>query len=168
MDVIQKTIAEMWSALDLREQRKALKSAYRTVGKKVRDIARAELRAAGFKTHGSEPLENSIYTWVYSKGGGFKVTAKPRRNKGMHKNSRGIIKPIAWFLLGTKERKTKTQTKWFIRTRKGHSTGRIDGNQSRSKWPQRAENKSVAVVENALQTAIYNSVSRALARKGIS
>ena len=42
----------------------------------------------------------------------------------MHTNRYGFKKPVLmWAEEGTRQRRTKTQTKWFTRSRKGHSTG---------------------------------------------
>ena len=163
-DPITATLTELWRALNAKEQRRALKSAYRKVGKQVRDIAREEVRAVGFKTHGTAPLEDSLYTWAYTRGSGFMVTARPHKRKGMHLNSRKQEKPVLWFLQGTKGRRTKTQTKFFIRTRKGHSTGRI----SRKRYqPERAEDRAVGIVESQLAEALERNAYNILKRKGL-
>ncbi len=164
-DPITATLTELWRALDAKEQRRALKSAYRKVGKKVRSIAREEVRATGFKTHNTAPLENSLYTWAFTGGGGFMVTARPYKRKGMHVNSRKIEKPILWFLQGTKGRRTKTQTKFFIRTRKGHSTGRISKKRYHA---ERAEDRAVGIVESELADTLERNAYNILKRKGLA
>ena len=97
-----------WGALlmqlDPREQRKALRGAMRRVGNMVRKKAVTALR---------------------TKALGFKVTTKPKKWKGQKVREKDG-KPIAmWAAEGTELRKTKTQTKFFVRKKKGHSTGRM-------------------------------------------
>ncbi len=116
-----------WGALlmqlDPREQRKALRGAMRRVGNMVRKKAVTALRASGLKTN--KQVEKGVRVEVYTKALGFKVTTKPKKWKGQRVREKDG-KPIAmWAAEGTELRKTKTQTKFFIRKKKGHNTGRM-------------------------------------------
>lgn len=118
--------------------KKSLRGAIRAEAGKARKIAQGKLLSSGLQVKGdTSDWKKGIRTRIYpdSKGAGFMVTVKARAagratgtgEKSMHKNRFGFKKPILmWAEEGTKDRKTKTQTKWGFRKRKGHSTGRMD------------------------------------------
>lgn len=113
---------ELLERLSPKAQRQALRSAMRRVGKMVEKRAVRALLASGLKTNGW--VENGIRLEVYNRAIGFKVTTKPSKRKGRAYFYEG--KPVAmWAAEGTELRKTKTQTKFFIRKKKGHITGKM-------------------------------------------
>lgn len=117
-----------------RQLRNALKRSYRVEAKKAIAIARRHLSSSGLDVKGNKSdWGKGIRSHIYSRGGGFLITVKGRSagksgkgEKSMHTNRYGFKKPILmWAEEGTVRRKTRTQTKWFVRKKKGHSTGRM-------------------------------------------
>lgn len=117
-----------------KQLRNSLKRAYRAEAKQALVIARRYLHSSGLDVHGNRTdWEKGIRSHIYSRGGGFLLTVKARGasrkgtgEKSMHVNRRGIKKPVLmWAEEGTKLRKTRTKTRFFVRMRKGHVTGRI-------------------------------------------
>lgn len=95
---------ELLQAMNPRDIKRTLKAAYRRVGKMIADIARSDLASSGLR-HGNK-MKGNIRVYVYSRGGGFKVTVKPHGKQGYYKRSQdGKEKPIAmWAEEGTTER----------------------------------------------------------------
>lgn len=125
--------------MDTRLIRNSLKRAFRAAAKKVQNIAVSKLHATGIQVRGNaSDWDKGVRAHVYSRGGGFMITVKPRKanrksgkgEKSMHENryysKTGRRLPILeWMEEGTGMRKTKSKTKFFIRRKKGHSTGRL-------------------------------------------
>lgn len=125
--------------------KKSMRGALRAEARKAQKIAQSKLQTSGLQVRGdTADWKKGIRTRIYpdNKGMGFLVTVKARAasrktgtgEKSMHKTYQSIKKPdkygpkpvLMWAEEGTKIRKTKTQTKWGFRKRKGHSTGRMD------------------------------------------
>lgn len=160
---IESAFMSVWEALGPREQRKSLKSSMRSVANGVKKIAADEVRKETFGQGTLMPLTKSLRVRVYSGGGGFLVTAKPRGEKGIHVNRNMQRKPVLLFLQGTKARKTKTRTKYFIRLKRGHSTGFI----AEHNFMDRAENSAVSYVENEFMKKLEAAAERRLAKLGV-
>ena len=134
-DYTGKEWQELLKQMNGRQLRKTLRRAYRAEAKKAVAIAQRQLASSGLQVKGSmADWKRGVRSHIYSRGGGFMVTVKARAasrktgkgEKSMHTNRYGVKKPILmWAEEGTKTRKTKTQTKWFVRKKKGHSTGRM-------------------------------------------
>lgn len=116
--------------------KKSLRGAVRAEARKAQKIAQQQLEVSGLQVKGNAAdWKKGIRTRIYpdNKGLGFLVTVKARaasRNgnteKSMHKNRFGLKKPILmWAEEGTDARKTKTKTKFFVRQKKAHRTGRM-------------------------------------------
>jgi len=117
--------------------KKSLRGAIRAEARKAQKIAQGKLSTSGLQVKGNtSDWKKGIRVRIYpdNKGAGFMVTVKARAasrktgmgEKSMHENRFGFKKPILmWAEEGTKGRKTKTQTKWGLRKRKGHSTGKM-------------------------------------------
>ena len=117
--------------------KKSMRGAIRAEARKAQKIAQSRLASSGLQVKGNNAdWKKGIRTRIYpdNKGMGFMVTVKARAasrktgtgEKSMHVNRFGIKKPILmWAEEGTQSRKTKTQTKWFVRQRKGHKTGKM-------------------------------------------
>ncbi len=117
--------------------KKSMRGAIRAEARKAQKIAQGKLLSSGLQVRGStSDWKKGIRTRIYpdNKGAGFMVTVKARAasrktgkgEKSMHENRFGFRKPILmWAEEGTKNRSTKSQTKWFVRKKKGHSTGRM-------------------------------------------
>ena len=117
-----------------KQLRSSLKRTYRAEAKQALVIARRYLHSSGLDVQGNyADWDKGIRSHIYSRGGGFLLTVKARGatrkgtgEKSMHVNRRGIKKPVLmWAEEGTKYRKTKSKTKFFVRKRKGHVTGRM-------------------------------------------
>ena len=123
--------------MDGKKIQKSLRSAIRAEAKKAQKIAQDKLAATDLHVQGNTAdWKKGIRTYIYNpnRATGFMVTVKARAasrktgvgEKSMHENRFGFKKPILmWAEEGTKGRKTKTQTKWGLRKRKGHGTGKM-------------------------------------------
>ncbi len=127
---------KLLNQMDGKQIKKSLRSAVRAEARKAQKIAQRQLDASKLQVKGNlADWKKGIRTRIYpdNKGLGFLITVKARaasRNgnteKSMHTNRFGIKKPVLmWAEEGTGARKTKTKTKWFVRQRKGHRTGRM-------------------------------------------
>lgn len=154
-----------------KQLKKAMRSAIRAASRKALKIAQGKLLSDGPQVKGNTAdWKKGIRNRVYpdSKGSGFLITVKARGanrqgkgEKGMHENRKGIKKPILmWAEEGTKYRSTKTQTKWFIRKKKGHRTGRMPGYH----FLQKAEPEMRGTVEKDLTPEVEKAVEK-VARK---
>lgn len=121
---LQRLFAEM----DVKQRLKALKGAFRREANQVRKTALNNLRGS-IRT--DKDLESGVRAIVFKKTAGFRVTIGTKRanraggkDYGFHKNRHGLKKPILiWAEEGTAERQTKSRTRIFARSRKGHATG---------------------------------------------
>lgn len=148
--------------------RKALRSGLRREATRVRRVAVQKLRGTTLSLRGG--MEKGIRTVVYRRGTGFKVTVKPKvggrtENKGFHTNRRGQLKPVlAWAETGTRMRRTKTKTRIFRRSRKGHSTGYMRGYH----FMEDAEREAPQTVEANLGHDLETAVTKAAKKAGIA
>lgn len=122
---LQRLFAEM----DTKKRLKALKGAFRREANRVRKTAINNLRGS-IRT--DRDLERGVRAIVFKRKAGFRVTigtkkaGKSGKEYGFHTNRRGQKKPVLiWAEEGTVRRHTKTRTSFFVRSRKGHSTGRM-------------------------------------------
>ena len=125
---IEQPFREVFAALDLKDQRKALRGAMRLEANRLKKSATANLRSSGLGQGTRQRLDKGFIVRVFPArlGAGFLVKVKPYRKKGYHLNRQGKEKPVLmWAEEGTKQRKTRTRSKFFIRQRRGHVTGRM-------------------------------------------
>ena len=140
-------LQKLYEALDPKRREKALRRAFRREATRVRRSAVNRLRGS---IRSDRDLESGIRAPVFKrKAVGFRVTVGTkvvkRRYKGkkkgvrqygaakstwvgfgFHTNRQGLEKPVLiWAEDGTKPRRTKTATKIFARSRKGHNTGQM-------------------------------------------
>lgn len=174
---IDKTFGEVYQALSLKDQRKALKSAMRKEGNRVRKAAMENVKTSGLKdSHGN--IEKELYTRVFPDryGTGFIVTAKPHGNKGIHTNSRGKKKPILlWADAGTDSRnvgprklgkivKAKSGNSYYRKyKRSGHSTGRMKA----LNFIEKTERQEEGNVEDSLFKTFSDNLEKAARKKGL-
>ena len=125
---------ELLRQMTPRQIRNSLKRAYRAEAKKAREMAVRSLRSRGPEVRGNaRDWDNGVRSHIYSRGGGFLLTVKPRKagkggkgEKSMHTNRRGITKPVLlWAEEGTRQRATRSSSRFAARKRKGHPTGRM-------------------------------------------
>lgn len=163
-------LQRMFAAMDPGQRLKALKGAFRKEATRVRKTAVNNLRGSGIRT--DKDLEKGIRQTVFKREAGFCVTIKPKRSDkaggkdyGFHKNRQGLKKPIlTWAEEGTKERRTKSKTRIFVRTRKGHPTGRM----KRYGFMRQTRDQVVDTVNDNLHNEIVASVTKIAAKYGCS
>lgn len=163
---LARPFAEVYEALDPKEHRKAMRSAMRRQGNRLKRQAAANLQASGIGQGTAQRLSKGIRLRVYPEryGAGFMLSVKPNRKKGYHRNRRGLEKPVLmWAEEGTGERRTKSRTRFFTRSRKGHSTGRMP----RYGFMRRTEEQETHTVEQTLFGDFQDSLERAVRRKGL-
>jgi hypothetical protein len=157
---------DVYQALDLAEQRKAMRGAMRREGNNLKKLAAANLQGSGLGQGTKQKLAKGIRMRVYPArfGSGFMISVKPGKGKGYHKNRRGLEKPVLlWAEDGTKYRKTKTRTKIFARKRKGHSTGRM----RRYGFMRKTEEQAPQIVEQNLFADFQKNLEKAARKKGL-
>lgn len=130
-------LQRMFAALRPEQRLKALKGAFRREANRVRKVAVNNLRAS---INGDKLLEQGIRAIVFKKKAGFRVTIGTKAaSKKTGKGERGYYisrrrrgkpgatgKPVLiWAEEGTADRHTKSRTRVFTRSRKGHPTGRM-------------------------------------------
>lgn len=160
---------EVLASLNLKDQRKALRGAMRREGNRLKKVAAANLAATGIGQGTRRPLSKGIMVRVYPEryGAGFMVSVKPHRKKGYHVNRQGLEKPVLmWAETGAglkKGRRTKSQTKFYVRKRRGHSTGRM----KRYPFIDKTEDGQVSNVENNLWQNFQGNLDKALRKNKV-
>lgn len=157
---------DVFQALDLKDQRKAMRSAMRREGNRLKKQAIANLQGSGIGQGTNGRLSKGIRMRVYPDkfGTGFMLSVKPHKKQGFHKNRQGKEKPVLmWAEEGTKYRKTKTKTKVFARKRKGHVTGRM----KRYGFMRKTGGQATQIVERNLFSDFQKNLERAARKKGL-
>ncbi len=160
---LQKLFAEM----EPKHRLKAIKGAFRKEANKVRRTAINNLRGS---IRSDRDLERGVRAIVYKKAAGFRITvgtkkatAKNKKAYGFHKNRQGLSKPVLiWAEDGTEQRKTKTATKVYIRSRKGHSTGRM----KRYGFIRKTRDEMADKVTADIHTEVINNVQSVAKKYG--
>lgn len=163
---IEKPFNDVFQALDLKDQRKAMRSAIRREGNRLKKRAVANLQGSGIGQGTNGRLSRGIRSYVYPEkyGAGFLLSAKPHKKQGYHKNRQGKEKPVLmWAEDGTDLRRTKTKTKVFVRQRKGHATGRM----KRYGFLRKTDEQGAQVVEQNLFATFQKNLERAARKKGL-
>ena len=154
---LQRLFAEM----DPKQRLKALKGAFRREANQVRKTALNNLRGS-IRT--DKDLESGIRVIVFKKTAGFRVTIGTKRatraggkDYGYHKNRQGLKKPVLiWAEEGTEARQTKSRTRIFARSRKGHSTGKM----KRYGFMRKTASDVRDSVTDHLRTEVINNVQK--------
>ena len=162
-----RNLQKLFAAMDPKQRMKALKGAFRKEANRVRKAAVNNVRAS---IRSDRELEKGVRALVFKrKAVGFRVTVGTKRVKrtgkefGFHKNRRGLKKPVLiWAEEGTKPRRTKTATKIFARSRKGHNTGQM----KRYGFMQRTAAQERGVVTANIHTEVNNSIIREAKKYG--
>lgn len=118
-------LQQLFIELEPKRRVQALKGAFRRGANRVKRTTVGFIRADIRK---DKDLERGVRALVFKRTPGFRVTLGTRRTKkkvsGFHTNRQGLSKPILiWADAGTKQRHTKSKTRVFVRSRKGHNTG---------------------------------------------
>ncbi len=156
---VTESIDNFVERLTVRQMRNALKKGYRKVAAVSRKTARASLRARGPQVIKGNKRDwaAGIRTEIYSRGGGYTLTeyGRKRGDKGMHRNRRGLLKPVLqWAELGTKDRKTK------------HG-GFFRGKMPAYGFMTAVEDKVIADAERDLCPEVEKAVDEAAAKAGL-
>ena len=154
--------------LDPKRRMRTMKGAFRRAANKVRKQAAGNLRRSGINT--KTGLAKGIRSVVWKKKPGFRVTIgtkKANRNgkgeRGFHTNRQKLKKPILlWAETGTKERYTKSKTKFFVRKKKGHYTGRMKSTGFMDKTEADMKDR----ITDDLRQAMEESITKALKKYG--
>lgn len=170
-----KEFSDVLRAMDARQLKLTLKSAYRKEGKKVKGIVEEVAAAAtpiGGKHAGSAlrhgaAVGASAKVFVYSRGGGFMVDARARGRRGaQYTNSAGATKPVLmWATEGTAVR---GRTNWSGKG-KGHKKrrGAYRGRMPRYDIIDRAEAQAVVFVGIDLQGEVEAAAWRRAKKMGL-
>lgn len=168
-------LRKMFEELDPKRRMQALKGAFRDAANKTRKKAIGNLRSSGLKSKENQSgLEKSLRRLVYKKVPGFRLTVGTKKaNKngkgaaGFHTNRFGKDKPVLlWAETGTKERKTKTSTRFgrltINRKKKGHSTGKMP----KFDFMEKTKEEATPQVAQELRESIVKSVTRIAKKYG--
>lgn len=183
---IKNPFKEVFEALDLKEQRKAMKGAMRREGNRVKRAAVANLSSSpGGK--GGRPLgagtrqkvSRGIYVRTYPEryGTGFMASVKPHgRIRGVHQNRQGYLKPVLmWAEDGTRSRNVGRRKKSFFSSsrwsgakvrnykRSGHSTGYMRGYH----FLEKTERETADGVENRIFDDFRKNIDKAARKRGL-
>ena len=162
-------LQRLFEALEPKQRQKALKGGFRAIALKVRKKAVTNLRSSGIRT--DRDLEKGIRGYPFSVEPGFEVTIKPKKigkngkgEAGMHKNRRGLKKPVLlWAEGGTEERKTKSNGgKRAHRFRAAHSTGRM----KRYGFMERTRQETRPTVKNDVDEMVKESIQKVAEKYG--
>lgn len=160
---LQRLFAEM----DAKQRLKALKGAFRKEANRVRKTALNNLLGS-IRT--DKDMEKGVRAIVFKQKAGFRVTIGTKRatkaggkEYGFHKNRQGLKKPILiWAEEGTEERRTKSKTRIFVRSRKGHPTGRM----KRYGFMRQTRDEVADSVNDSLHNEIVTSVTKIAEKYG--
>lgn len=175
---IDQTFAQVFEALDLKEQRKALRSAMRREANSVRKTVIGKMQGGGLGRGTRQPLAKSLYARVYPDkfGAGFMVSVMPHGNKGIHTNRQRMKKPVLMFAEeGTRPRRVGKRRKAVSYTsrltgkrqrgymRSGHRTGSMPAYH----FMRDAEQQATQSVEQNLFRDFQDNLNRELRKKGL-
>lgn len=156
---------DLLRAMSARDIKRALKTAYRRIGKQIADIARSDLASSGLR-HGSK-MKSSVRVHVYSRGGGFEVTVTPHGRQGYYKRSQdGQEKPVAmWANSGTverKHRKTLFPVKGGFKNMKSGDVGRMPA----LNFLSNARNQAYPIIRRGMDDALNDAIEDRLRKAG--
>lgn len=176
---INKPFADVFKALDPKAQRKAMKSAMRREGNRLKKAAVDNLHASGIGAGTKRSLSSGIYVRTYPDryGMGFMVSVKPHgKRKGIHLNRQGREKPVLmWAEDGTRMRHAGRRLSSF--SSKSRFTGKrikqyLRGGASRGKMKRYAflaktEQQTADSVETNLFNDLQVNVEKAARKQGL-
>lgn len=158
-------LQKLFSELSEKRRRLALRGAFRRVATKVRRQAVKNMQSSGLGN--SKAVGKSIRTIVFKARLGFKVTVAPSKkgNKGMYRNRRGLLKPVAfWAEGGTAQRSTGRSLRQRLRG---------GGRKNRGKMPafgfmSKTKNEVQSPITNMIKTEIVQNIERIAKKYGAS
>lgn len=177
---LDKPFASVYKTLNLKDQRKAMKSAMRREGNRLKKAAVDNLGQSGIGSGTKRSLSKGIYLRVYPEekcGLGFMVSVKPHgRRKGIHLNRQNKEKPVLmWAEDGTRFRHVGRRISSFFG--KSRFTGKkirqyLRGGASRGKMKRYAflaktEQQNEKGVEDNLFKAFHDNLEQAARKQGL-
>lgn len=167
-----RNLQQLFAEMDVQQRLKAMKGAFRKEANRVRKIAVNNLRGSGFKTDAT--LEKGVRAVVFKRTAGFKVTIAPKRQAKKvqsadakywahrHKQQKEMGLLLVWAEEGTEMRRTKTKTRVWKRSRKGHSTGRI----KRYGFMRKTRTQVKDTVTNSLHEEVRRTITKIAKKNG--
>jgi len=166
-------LQRLFAALTPGQRLKALRGALRREANRVRRIAVNNLRGS---IGGDREMERGIRAVVFKRKAGFRVTIGTKRagkngkgGKGYYISRRRRGKPgatgkpvLVWAEEGTAARCTKSKTRIFTRSRKGHPTGRM----KRYGFMRKTREEVRGSVTDSLHNEIVNSINKTAKKYG--
>jgi hypothetical protein len=173
---IEKPFAEVFKALDMKTQRKALKGAVRKESNRLKRVAMEEVMSSDIGKGTKEPLSKSLYSRVFPDryGLGALVSVRPHgKRKGYHVNRYGKEKPVLmWAESGTRMRNVGKKVDYFTsrnrytgkRTRNYIRGGASRGRMRKYEFLKHADEKAGGQTEENLFNEFKKNVYRAAER----
>ncbi len=160
-------LQKLFVELEPKRRLRAIKGAFRKEATRVRRVAINNLRDS---IRSDRDLEKGVRAIVFKKKAGFRITvgtkkatAKNKQAYGFHKNRQGLSKPVLiWAEDGTEQRKTKTATKVYVRSRKGHNTGRM----KRYGFIRKTRDEMAGKVTTDIHTEVINNIQSVAKKYG--
>ncbi len=176
---ITRPFADVYKALDVKDQRKAMRSAMRKEGNRLKKAAVSNLGQSGIGHGTKRSLSSGIYVRTYPDryGLGFMVSVKPHgKRKGIHLNRQNREKPVLmWAEDGTRYRHAGRRLSSFMG--KSRFTGKkvrqyLRGGASRGKMKRYAflaktEQQTAGSVETNLFGVFQKNLERAARKQGL-
>ncbi len=176
---LNKPFAEVFKALDMKSQRKAMRSAMRREGNRLKKVAITNLGQSGIGAGTRRSLSTGIYVRTYPDryGLGFMVSVKPHgRRKGIHLTRANKEKPVLmWAEDGTRLRRTGRRISSFFS--KSRFTGKavrqyLRGGSYRGKMKRYAflaktEEQTGASVEANLFQTFQSNLEKSARKQGL-
>lgn len=176
---LDKPFASVYRALDMKSQRKAMRSAMRREGNTLKKAAVSNLESSRIGKGTRRSLSTGIYVRTYPEryGLGFMVSVKPHgRRKGIHLNRQNKEKPVLmWAEDGTLPRKSGRRISSFFG--KSRFTGKsirryLRGGMNRGKMPgygflAKTERQTGAQVEGDLFDSFRKNLEKAARKQGL-
>ena len=175
---LSKPFASVFEALDLKQQRKALKGAMRKAANVVKRYAVEDLQNSGLGQGTLTPIEKGISARVYPDryGTGFLIGVLPKNGKGLHVNRQMLEKPILmWAEEGTRPRRngnrvsahkgtsrlTGRRTKYYKRD------GGYRGSMKAYHFMKKTELRDTGEVEDILFKQLQKNIDKAAQKLGL-
>ena len=176
---INKPFADVFKVLDQKTQRKAMKSAMRREGNRLKKIAVVNLRESRVGQGTKRDLSRGIYVRTYPDryGMGFMVSVKPHgKRKGIHLNRQGKEKPVLmWAEDGTRERRAGRRISSFFgksrftgkKIRQYLRGGPRRGKMKRYAYLAKTEQQTADSVETNLFNSLQSNLEKAARKQGL-
>ena len=163
-------LQRLFADMEPRRRKQALKSGFRRAGNRVRKIAVGNLKATGL--HNASALAKGIRTVVSKRTAGFRVTIATKKSTmrdphdvGMHRNRRGLKKPvIIWAESGTDWRsvtnagqRVKVRGRWVTL---GKARGRMRREGFMAKTARVADSTVTAMLHDEVEQSIMKTAKK--------